>query len=130
MSIAERWASYPNSPELLFVSLIIFGVASQNLIRLEFFRKSKRWSNGRLPRRKLDFEKRQVGSMRQKFVDLVWLASSCLEITYAGDIMAVNLKLFATFGVFGRHKGLGRRPTNRLRASSLRTALLERDACG
>jgi hypothetical protein len=74
MAIAERWASYPNSPDLLIVSLIIFGVASQNLIRLEFFRKSRPRiglsgvanvvpTDG-CPGAKIGFEKRQVGSMR------------------------------------------------------------------
>ena len=49
-------------------------------------------SEGRLPRRKLGFEKRQIGSIRQRIADLVWLLSRSFGPTYAGDIMAVNLK--------------------------------------
>src|ERR1035437_2258474 len=33
-------------------------------------------SDGRLPRRKLGFEKRQIGSIRQRIADLGWLLSS------------------------------------------------------
>jgi hypothetical protein len=49
-------------------------------------------SDGRLPRRKLGFEKRQVGSIRQRIADLAWLLSRSFGTTYADDIMAVNLK--------------------------------------
>ena len=49
-------------------------------------------SDGRLPRRKLGFEKRQVGLIRQRIADLVWLLSRPFGTSYAGDIMAVNLK--------------------------------------
>ena len=38
------------------------------------------------------FEKRQVGSIRQIFADLVWLASESCRTTHVGDIVAVNLK--------------------------------------
>jgi len=49
-------------------------------------------SDGRLPRRKLGFEKRQIGSIRQRIADLGWLLSRSFGTTYAGDIMAMNLK--------------------------------------
>jgi hypothetical protein len=49
-------------------------------------------SEGRLPRRKLGFEKRQIGSVRQRIADLGWLLSRSFGTTYAGDIMVVNLK--------------------------------------
>ena len=49
-------------------------------------------SDGRLPRRKPGFEKRQVGSIQQRFADLGWLASRAFRTTYTGDIMALNLK--------------------------------------
>jgi hypothetical protein len=49
-------------------------------------------SEGWLPRRKPGFEKPQVGLIRQRFADLVWLAGRSLGTAHAGDIMAVNLK--------------------------------------
>jgi len=48
-------------------------------------------SDGPLPRRKPSFEKRQVGSIRQRFADLVSLASGSFGTT-PGDLMMVNLK--------------------------------------
>jgi hypothetical protein len=41
------------------------------------------------------FEKRHVGSMRQRFADLSWLASRSCGTTHAGDIAKVNLKTLA-----------------------------------
>src|ERR1019366_2885057 len=49
-------------------------------------------SDGRPPRRKPGFEKRQVGSIHQRFADLAWLASRSFGTTDAGGVMAVNLK--------------------------------------
>jgi hypothetical protein len=49
-------------------------------------------SNGRRQGRKPGFEKRQVGSIHQKFADLAWLASRSFGTTDAGDVMALNLK--------------------------------------
>ncbi len=44
------------------------------------------------PRRKPGFDKRKVGSIRQRFADLGWLVAGPLETSYARDITALNLK--------------------------------------
>ena len=49
-------------------------------------------SDGRPPRRKSGFEKRQLGSIRHRFAALVWLGRRTGGTIHAGDIMAVNLK--------------------------------------
>ena len=49
-------------------------------------------SDGRLPRRKPSFEKRQVGLIRQRCADLVWLLAAPLELPMLGAIMTVNFK--------------------------------------
>jgi len=64
-----------------------------------------------LPRRKPVFERRQVGSIQQRFGDLLSLARDPSEPIRAGHVMAVNLKnsrLFETFGVL-----VGTASTNR-----------------
>jgi hypothetical protein len=73
-------------------------VAPQNLIRSEFSRKSRRLRRGeqlpqkRLPRRGAGCQKRQVGSIRQRFVGLIGWPNRSFGPTYAGDIKALNLK--------------------------------------
>ena len=77
-------------------------------------------SDGRLSRRKPVFEKRLVGSIHERFADLVWLASRSFGTTDAGDIMAASLKSldFSTLsefllGTVEKRRALGRREFSR-----------------
>ena len=79
------------------------------------------WFRQRLPRRKPGYERRQVGSIHQRFAEPAWLASGSFGTTDARNVMAVNLKTldFSPPSEFLVDAGVLKMTNNRSPAQSL-----------